>query len=669
VSLLPRRLNTRIVLVVSCILLATGASFGWVTAGSQAASLLETMHRNASVMVRNVADTSAHQLLIEDYAELGEFLAGTVELPDIQRLVVCEPDGKLIWDIQRNPDGPPRRLTGIDHVSPPTTVAVTTAMENDHLVIWQPIEAGKPMGWLKAEYSLASIRAGQAKIWKDAWLMTAAWVAGSALLIFLLLNPILRSIGRLTVFSKQLNERKGDRISISEDILEIAELGASLNDASVKLFATEQQLIGEREQLRDAEQKVRALNADLESRVQHRTAELEAANAALILARDTAAAANRAKSTFLANMSHELRTPMNAIMGMTNLALRQTDNPKLIDQLKKVDQASKHLLSVINDILDISKIEAERLQLEQTNFNFGEVLENIVNLIGHRVTEKGVKLRVDLAPEVARQPLRGDPLRLGQILLNFAGNAVKFTEQGSITIRARLAEESTTDVLIRFEVQDTGVGISAEDQQRLFTAFEQADSSMTRKYGGTGLGLAISMRLAHLMGGEAGVESTPGQGSTFWFTARLGKAIGAEPALAPNILSAEERLKVQYSKTRILLAEDEPINQEVSRGLLEDAGLEIDLAEDGVEAVALAQQNRYALILMDMQMPNLNGVDATRAIRALPGYAEIPILAMTANAFDEDRQVCIEAGMNDHIGKPVDPDKLFETLLKWLERA
>jgi CheY-like chemotaxis protein len=341
----------------------------------------------------------------------------------------------------------------------------------------------------------------------------------------------------------------------------------------------------------------------------------------------------------------------------------------LIDQLKKVDQASKHLLSVINDILDISKIEAERLQLEQTNFNFGEVLENIVNLIGHRVTEKGVKLRVDLAPEVARQPLRGDPLRLGQILLNFAGNAVKFTEQGSITIRARLAEESTTDVLIRFEVQDTGVGISAEDQQRLFTAFEQADSSMTRKYGGTGLGLAISMRLAHLMGGEAGVESTPGQGSTFWFTARLGKAIGAEPALAPNILSAEERLKVQYSKTRILLAEDEPINQEVSRGLLEDAGLEIDLAEDGVEAVALAQQNRYALILMDMQMPNLNGVDATRAIRALPGYAEIPILAMTANAFDEDRQVCIEAGMNDHIGKPVDPDKLFETLLKWLERA
>jgi signal transduction histidine kinase/ActR/RegA family two-component response regulator len=666
-ALLPRRLNTRIVLVVSCILLATGASFGWVTAESQAANLLEAMRRSASVMVRNIADTSAHQLLIEDYAELGEFLASTVALPDIQRLVVCEPDGKLIWDIQRNPDGPPLRLTGITRVSPPANVAQTMAIESEHLVIWQPIEAGKPLGWLKAEYSQASIRMGQTKIWKEAWLMTSAWVVGSALLIFLLLNPILKSIGRLTAFSKQLDERKGERIPISEDILEIAELGASLNEASAKLFSTEQQLIGEREQLRDAEQKVRAMNAELEARVRHRTTELEAANAALILARDTAAAANRAKSTFLANMSHELRTPMNAIMGMTNLALRHADNPKLIDQLGKIDHASKHLLSVINDILDISKIEAERLQLEQTNFKLGQVLENIVSLIGHKTTEKGVKLLVVLAPEVARQSLMGDPLRLGQILLNFAGNAVKFTEQGSITIRVRLAEESPVDVLLRCEVQDTGIGISAEDQKRLFTAFEQSDSSMTRKYGGTGLGLAISRRLAHLMGGEAGVESTPDQGSTFWFTARLGKAIEAvETALAPDIQSAEERLKIQYSKTRVLLAEDEPVNQEVSRGLLEDVGLAVDLAEDGVQAVELAKRTHYALILMDMQMPHLNGVDATRAIRALPGYAEIPILAMTANAFDEDRQVCIEAGMNDHIGKPVDPDKLFETLLKWL---
>jgi len=387
----------------------------------------------------------------------------------------------------------------------------------------------------------------------------------------------------------------------------------------------------------------------------------------LLRAKELAEAASRTKSTFLANMSHELRTPMNAIMGMTDLALRHATEPKLRDQLGKVIQASQHLLHVINDILDISKIEADRLQLEQVTFKLGEVLENLMSLIGHKVTDKGLRLRVDLSTEVARLTLRGDPLRLGQVLLNLAANALKFTEQGSITLRARLAEESPSDLLLRFEVEDTGIGISSEDQERLFTAFEQADGSMTRKYGGTGLGLAISKRLVNMMGGEVGVDSQPGSGSTFWFTARLGKAADAVPS-APTFSqdSAEVRLKRQFPRARILLAEDEPINQEVSRGLLEDVGLAVDLAEDGVQAVELAKQNHYALILMDMQMPHLNGVDATRQIRALPSYAQTPILAMTANAFDEDRQVCIEAGMNDHIGKPVDPDVLFETLLKWL---
>ncbi len=392
-------------------------------------------------------------------------------------------------------------------------------------------------------------------------------------------------------------------------------------------------------------------------------------NRELAIARDNAEAANRAKSTFLANMSHELRTPMNAIMGMTDLALRHATEPKLRDQLSKVIQASQHLLHVINDILDISKIEAERLQLERVTFKLGEVLENLMSLIGHKVTDKGLKLRVDLTPDVAHLTLLGDPLRIGQILLNFAGNALKFTAAGSITLRARLAEESPGDVLLRFEVEDTGIGISPEDQKRLFTAFEQADGSMTRKYGGTGLGLAISKRLVNMMGGNVGVDSQAGSGSTFWFTVRLDKATDAvspAPTFAQD--TAEVRLKTQFAGTRILLAEDEPINQEVSIGLLEDVGLAVDLAEDGLQAVAMANQNRYALILMDMQMPHLNGVEATRAIRQKSLNTTTPILAMTANAFDEDRQVCIDAGMNDHIGKPVDPDVLFETLLKWLSR-
>ncbi len=408
----------------------------------------------------------------------------------------------------------------------------------------------------------------------------------------------------------------------------------------------------------------------LEKLVEERTADLQ-------LAKEAAEAANRAKSTFLANRSHELRTPMNAIMGMTALALRRAEDAKLRDQLEKVDRASQHLLGVINNILDISKIEAERMKLDLVNFRLGEVLENLVSLLGHKATAKGLKLLIDLSSDITHLSLHGDPLRLGQVLLNLAGNALKFTDHGAVTLSARLVEESTDEVLLRWEVIDTGIGIHPEDQTRLFTAFEQADNSMTRKYGGTGLGLVISKRLVGLMGGEMGVSSQPGQGSTFWFTVRLGKAteavlpvIGGNPPGTPTFSSAraEERLQAGFVGTRILLAEDEPVNREVSRGLLEDVGLQVDVAEDGVEAVRMAGQIPYTLILMDMQMPNLNGVDATRAIRQLPGYATTPILAMTANAFDEDRQVCLDAGMNDHIGKPVVPEYLFETLLKWLSR-
>ena len=420
----------------------------------------------------------------------------------------------------------------------------------------------------------------------------------------------------------------------------------------------------EREQLR---KEVETQRDQLEARVAERTL-------ALSIAKEAAEAANRAKSVFLANMSHELRTPMNGILGMSELLRRRVTDPKALDQLSKLTQSAQRLLGLINDILDISKIEAERLTLEQVSFSLGEVLENLISLLEVKLAEKGLRAFINLAPEIAGMTFQGDPLRLGQILLNLAGNAVKFTEQGSINLRVLLLEESDADILLRIEVQDSGIGITPEDQKRLFNAFEQADGSMTRKYGGTGLGLCISKRLVQMMGGEIGVTSAPGQGSTFWFTARLGKA--TQSAVAPMPIFSDDTPAVQimsrYSGAHILLAEDEPINQEVSRGLLEEVGLAVDLAEDGVQAVDMAKQNHYALILMDMQMPYLNGVDATRAIRNMDADSlniATPILAMTANAFDEDRQVCLDAGMNDHIGKPVEPDVLYEALLKWLTRS
>lgn len=481
------------------------------------------------------------------------------------------------------------------------------------------------------------------------------------------LFPFLRETGSIARLEKALT---GKLPGSTEFPFAVSQTGRTgwVSGCAAPLHDTHGQIIGVIATVRDitetkrAAEALREMNETLEARVDERTRQLA-------IATQIAESANRAKSFFLANMSHEIRTPMTAILGLAELLNLDGVTTRQAERLKKMNHAARHLLGIIDDVLDLSKIEAGKLVLEEAACDVASIVDSVVEITTDRARQKQIALLTDC--ESIPGQLRGDPIRIRQALLNYVSNAIRFTERGSVTVRVRCQESSGDHLLLRFEVQDTGIGIAADTIGRLFQSFEQADNSMTREYGGTGLGLAIVKQIAQMMDGRAGVESCEGTGSTFWFTARLRRLIETSADLAGNsdtvpavtVEAVEERMR---QEKRILLVDDERINREVILAILETIGMKADCAANGEEAVELAGSLSYDLILMDLQMPRMDGLEATRRIRRLPINAQVPVLALTGNVSTDVKGLCLAAGMNDFIAKPFTVDVLLAVVDHWL---
>jgi len=390
----------------------------------------------------------------------------------------------------------------------------------------------------------------------------------------------------------------------------------------------------------------------------------------LHLAKDVAERASRAKSEFLANMSHEIRTPMSAILGLTHLALRHATDDKTRDCVERIRRSADHLLAIVNDILDLSKIEADRLTLEHTEFPLAAVLDRVSELLGPKAAAKGLRLVTELDPAVPER-LMGDPLRLRQILINFGDNAVKFADRGEVHVSVRLVGRADGAARVRLAVRDEGIGLSEVQAARLFADFQQADASTTRKYGGTGLGLSIARRLAHLMGGEVGVDSRLGEGATFWCELPMEVAGMPSSALAaePPGAAAADSGPSGATGSRLLVVDDNDINLIIAKEILSNAGMVVETAVNGEQALDKLRDGAYDLVLMDLQMPQMDGLQATRALREQPGHRATPVVGLTASAMLSERDDCLAAGMNDVLTKPYEPGHLIEVVERWLRRA
>ena len=666
---LPRRLGPQLVVLTTlAMLLAIGGHAAWVLR-EQSDRLASALKDHAQALAQNLAVSSAGPLVQLELDRIEDLLVRAASFPDVTDLRLVDPAGRVLSQVKHVPGAEPERVfnaMATPNDAPPAGQAsafIETVQDTSTMVAWAPVVAGAQLGWVRAELSTAGLEVARLQALRTSLYAALIAVLGSWVLVQLFLRRPIEALQNAHGFALQLDHANGQRLEVMSAPLEIEDLQRALDNASVQLEA----------QRRDLEV---TLEKDLRLEADFRVAKQTAME----------------RSQFLARMSHEIRTPMNAIIGMTYMALKTPLDERQRNHIDKANRAAQNLLGILNDVLDFSKIEAGKLRVEAVPFRLGDVLQDVVDMLAYRASDKGLEFLLDVGTDVPAT-LVGDPLRLLQVLANLCSNAIKFTEQGSVVVCVRVHGQDASHITLDIAVRDSGIGMTPQQQEGLFQNYSQAEDSTTRLYGGTGLGLAISRALVELMGGRIWVESQAGAGSTFRFECRLGVAdtehhgepadaiagqrawraresVGASapaptPALEPaaSASTIEPLDSLMLGGTRILVVEDNEFNQELACMVLEADGAVVVLAGDGEQALQkLSCEPDFDAVLMDCQMPVMDGYIATRHIRQRPELAGLLVVALTAEVAEEEHQKILDAGMDDHITKPFDPPAMVAML-------